>query len=329
ASPVGIAELEEVQVNVDRAPAVATVEAPVMAPAEVDAGPNASAVLPGFVDYLIANPTLAVAPVEESAPAPLAATEVVAETAARAEFAVEAHAAVEASEPVAIAMAEAPADTQPAPVSTALEGGAEIGAIPTIDPALEMAPPVAITPTPDPQFEAPAEIAVANATEDGLQPTSRAEESAGVPTTTDPNLSPMIGLVDTAQPLEGGRFVVPEAPAEAAPTPEPQADAPVESAGTAEPPVTEAAPVDATPVEPPVTTPSKKSKKGKEMRPIPATPAVAQETPAATAPVIEPAASTEVPAPVATETSKPAPKAEVSEEIAAVLSLLGQTAGTT
>jgi CheY-like chemotaxis protein len=303
-APAAIARIHEQPSNGDRALAIAVVEAPVRPAAELDAGPNASAVLPGFVDYLIANAAIVGVTAEIMEGAPVKTAEG-ALAASSAEFAVEAQATVEATEPAAVPVETAAMKPAAPPVSTKLEGGVAIGKIPVTDPALEVAPPVAITPTPDPQFEAPSEIAVANATEQGLQPTSRAAESAGVETATDPNLSPMIGLVDAVHPLEGGRYVVPEAPVEAASSNEP------EEKNSAQPAT--GAGIGASAVASPAQS-GKKSKKGKEMRPVPA---VAPDIPAGTTP--DSHAQKEV---------KPAAaKPEVSAEIAAVLDLLSQTAG--
>ena len=244
--------------------------------------PSAAAVLPGFVDYLIAHPfTDSVSSVEPSV--------------------------VSADGAVLSTGAEILASEARSPMQLGYE-------IPSIDPALEVAPEVSINPTPDPQFETPQEIRVENATEEGLQPTSRAAESDSVSTSADPNLAPMEGLIDAVNPLEGGRFVAPGAfPVEAA-TGEQTVTAPIEmtqAAAAAAAPMTESTVADAVPAPT-----GKKTKKGKEMRPIPA----AEPAPEAVSATPEnETVPAETPAESAPVTSN------VTEEIAAVLNLLGQT----
>ncbi len=193
--PAAMAELQTAAapVDVDDEPGFATRVTPETTP------------LPGFVDALTASSTAATSTKEEQAA-----------TVGSGEFAVEA-APAEAT--------EVPAETTVEPtVIHAVEGvrgtGVEILSdelseavpqeIPAVDPSLEVAPQVSVETPPDPQFETAQELPVENATEAGLQPTSRAAESEGVITTTDPNLSPMDGLIDAVQPLEGGRLVIPE-----------------------------------------------------------------------------------------------------------------------
>jgi CheY-like chemotaxis protein len=256
--------------------------------------PNASVVLAGFVDYLIAQGNL------QANDEPLfAMTELPTQ---------EAPASSSKSEPAQtgeVTETEPPvAAPNPPLVDVTPEHWATVAAtgyqVPEIDPALEVAPPVTIVPTPDPDFEAPQDIPVANATEEGLQPTSRSEESKGVETIADPNLSPMEGLIDAVQPLEGGRLVIPQTEAGVAEAiPEPAA--PIE-------PAPASASSDQGEAQVSSMGSSKKSKKTKEMRPIPAPPATAEE-----------------PVETGEATVPPKPKGDVTEEIAAVLDLLGQT----
>lgn len=158
----------------------------------------AAAVLPGFVDYLVSSPPISqtTTSAEEIPSAAVAAVQAAPALETAAEPAV-IH-SVEGVRPTGVEILSDELSTR-----TAQE-------IPAVDPSLEVAPNVTGETTPDPQFEAPLDLPVENATEVGLQPTSRAEESAGVVTTTDPNLAPMDGLIDAVQPLEGGRLVVPE-----------------------------------------------------------------------------------------------------------------------
>ncbi len=314
--------------------------------------PNASAVLAGFVDYLIAQekqPASApdggsVAPV--IAEAPPAAVEVAAPA---TEFAVQAEAP---AVPEAPAAPEAPS-AEPTLVQASSDvrsTGSELLTsdfasaqppydIPARDPALDVAPEVSITPTPDPQFESAVDVQVANATENGLQPTSRASEAEGVVTSDDPNLSPMEGLSDAVLPLEGGRYTPPEpapapvadtaveaaaiveaVPVEAAAEPAPAVEKPVEVAAVSEAApavekpaelavVPEPAPVVEAPAPPPPPPPptGKKGKKGKEMRAIPAaTPAVAPEPATPPVPVAAEPVVVENPVEVVAEASAPA-----------------------
>ncbi len=166
---------------------------------------TASTALPGFVDYVAQQP----APVAESA------TGV-------PELSVEAPA-----EPAVIHSVEGVHSTGVEILTDEVSAQAVPKDIPAVDPSLEVAPTVSVETTPDPKFETTQDIAVDNATEEGLQPTSRASESAGVVTTADPNLAPMEGLIDAVKPLEGGRLVVPEpepAPVEALPVEPPPPD---------------------------------------------------------------------------------------------------------
>jgi CheY-like chemotaxis protein len=293
-SVTAVAEVQDApaMAGLTDAPAIAVEEPPTSALSDL-APASASAVLPGFVDYLLAHP----APVATSAVVQLAKP-----SEPEFEIAGAGISGADIARDPALETEFTVTSTSPAPVVEAAPALAELTVaekivkaqtighdIPSIDPALEVAPPVHVVPQPDPQFEAVAEVQVPNATEDGLQPTSRVAESAGVETTTDPNLSPMVGLTDAVHPLEGGRFVPPEPPpvevVREAPVEEPVAEAAVTA-----PEVTEPAPVvEATPA------PVKKGKKGKEMRAVPVAP---------------PAAA----------------KPEVTEEIAAVLDMLDQTA---
>jgi CheY-like chemotaxis protein len=282
-------DLDPASFAIDQLPEVVPLEKSVQTAPEQNF-PNASVRLAGFVDYLIAQgnlqandePLFAMA----EAPAVSAPIEEPVQTVDLPEVASEANAA------------ETPSIRDVTPPHWAAV--AAVGyQVPEIDPALEVAPPVTIEATPDPDFEAPQDLPVANATEAGLQPTSRSEESKNVETTADPNLSPMEGLIDAVQPLEGGRFVVPE-PETAEPEVTPEPITPVESAHS---PASDQAEPQVSPMGP-----AKKSKKTKEMRPTPPPPAVAEA----------PAKASEPDAPVQ-------PKSDVTEEIAAVLDLLGQT----
>ena len=240
-SPVAMVDPQETAAMMDLAtlPSATTVEA---SSYEIIA-PSASTVLPGFVDYLIANSNGAAA-----------------------------HAA----------------EFQPTPVAENIAFQPMGHAIPAIDPSLEIAPSVQVDMKPDPQFESAADLPVANATEDGLQPTSRATESENVVTTTDPNLAPMDGVMDV-KPAEGA----------GTPAVNPEvtfSDTPVEA--QTEQPSGEAKVQEEAADEPLFATP-KRSKRGKEMRAIPA-------EPAESAPL----------------------KIDATEEISAVLDLLVQTTST-
>ena len=149
---------------------------------------SASTAIPGFVDYVAVQP----APVAQAAPI-------------TPELSVEAPA-----EPTVIHSVEGVHSTGVEILTDEVSARAVPKDIPSVDPSLELAPAVSVETPPDPKFETTQGIEVGNATELGLQPTSRASESAGVVTTTDPNLSPMEGLTDAVKPLEGGRLVVPE-----------------------------------------------------------------------------------------------------------------------
>ncbi len=155
----------------------------------------AAAALPGFVDYLLSRPA-----VSPAASAPAAVAELVVEAPVVETM---------ATDPVVIHSVQGVRPTGVEILTDELAVRAD-QEIPAVDPSLEVAPQVAGVTTPDPQFETPQELSVANATEEGLQPTSREAESAGVVTTTDPNLAPMEGLIDAVKPLEGGRLVIPE-----------------------------------------------------------------------------------------------------------------------
>jgi hypothetical protein len=188
-------------------------------------------------------------------------------------------------------------------VNDALQIGYEI---PPVDPALEVVPEVAVTVTPDPQFESAQDLVVENATEEGLQPTSRAVESEGVVTTADPNLAPMVGLTDAMQPLEGERRAV-EVPDQAVAMETVVESSSLEApAASIEADTTEApeAPTSQAPSVIPTVGTGKKSKKSKDMRPIPGFPPMA----AATA-----------------ELGDAAARGNDTQEISAVLDLLGQT----
>lgn len=310
--------------------AVATL--PATATTDEPAAPNASAVLPGFVDYLIAQPTSAAIAVPPPAETPAGGDFPKVDSTAenvepppespqfssvatvKEEFAIAASSSA-SSEEISV-----PAPVQsPEPTPMVARAVDEIGyKIPAVDPALEVAPDVAVQVTPDPQFEAVQEIPVDNATEAGLQPTSRAAESEGVVAAVDPNLSPMDSLSDAVKPLEGGRLVVSEeVAAPTLPVAEPAAQTPIVSPLPESPESTGRVPG------------AKKSKKNKEMRPIalassnslePGAPVAESATAArdAAAAVAEPAALDNA---IAAEV----PKTDVSEEIAAVLDLLGQT----
>lgn len=145
----------------------------------------APAKLPGFVDYLVSHITSAIAHTIAARPAFSDSDMETVSSAATAPSAPESH-------HIDLATAEAL--------------GYEI---PVVDPALDLAPAVNIDDKPDPQFEVVVDVPVANATEEGLQLTSRAAEAEGVATPTDPNLSPMEGLTDAVHPLEGGRYTPP------------------------------------------------------------------------------------------------------------------------
>ena len=270
-------------------------------------------------------------------------------------------------EPQIVQAVESEHSTGTEMLSDELKSAHKIGhEIPAVDPALEIAPSVAIDARPDPQFEAPQELHVANATAEGLETTSRAAESAGVTTTADPNLAPMEGLTDAVHPLEGGRLIVPsdEAPQvvgiaehmlveppvaslegvpvaeiapvedagttiEAAPVVEPVVEAavvaeaaPIVEAATSNVPVVED-PVPAPVVEAPPPSSSKKSKKG--MRAIPAGSQASKATEGNPQPVVE----AKSPSVEAKPEVAAAAKTDVTEEIAAVLDLLGQTTAAT
>jgi len=414
AAPEALLERSEEVVEVaGETPAVPETLVETFAP-EFVAG-TSEAVVEQPAPEVVAEPTVTEA-VIEAAPVEIASETAIesapVETVATLEFAVtETHVehveAVETAaipvEPAVIQAVEGERSTGTEMLSDELKAAEEIGyKIPAVDPALEVAPDVSVHVTPDPHFEAAEDLQVANATEEGLEVTSRAAESAGVVTTADPNLSPMEGLHDAVKPLEGGRLIVPNdepppvvgivdgsidfgppvatesvaevveppaavveqelqpAPVEAVAAPEAEpvveASAVVEAAAVvesvqevapameaaavaAEAPAAEAvAPVEIAPVEaapapveeiaapaapvvveppPPPATPSKKSKKG--MRPIPAAPPVpVEEAPkAATEPAVE-----EKPA------VAEAAKADVTEEIAGILDMLGQTTAT-
>lgn len=325
-------DLDPAGVAVSELPEVARLERPQAAIEEAPL-PNASAVIPGFTDYVLANShngngLHAAAPVDAlpiETPFAVHAAENV-ESVEHVEIALESTASAVVSE---TAPRESFASSQ---WSTPESIGYDI---PTIDPALEVAPAVTIETTPDPQFEVPQDLPVENATEAGLEPTSRSMESEGVTTTTDPNLAPMEGLIDAVQPLEGGRMeITVEEPAKAV------VETPVvpEVIGVEPTPVPEAAaPVPETVVESKPTSFWKKLKKSKEMRPVPPArivepPATVDESP--TSAVQASGAVEEAPmAAVVNETKPPvdepevAPvaKGDVTQEIAAVLNLLGQT----
>ncbi|ABF39077.1 response regulator receiver protein [Candidatus Koribacter versatilis Ellin345] len=407
----------------ETAPPVPEIAAPAIEPEAPTEAPiaSASSVLPGFVDYLIAHSSVetapeTVVPAEIAPETPVAVAEAAPETVAALETETPvvptpeaAPVALESNEFAVSAPAEpAPLAVEPAPVaeisvdpalqqtadgvlptgagflSDDIRAAHDIGhKIPAVDPALEITPEVAITATPDPHLESNEHIHVANATEDGLVPTSRSAESEGVVTTEDPNLSPMEGLTDAVLPLEGGRLII-EEPAHVAEPSEPEAvaeaiatetavETPAETVATeavttdtpaveavateaapGETPVVQEAVVETSAVEAPVaetpavvetpsveSTPSKSGKKARKgMRPIPATtsgtetPAEASAqtaenttAPAETAAVAEAATvAPETPAPPVEEKKEaPSAKADVTEEIAAVLDLLGQT----
>ena len=254
---------------------------------------SASAGLPGFVDYLLTD---------------------------KGDFAVDVAEPQPSSEAVVVRLTSAAIDEgQKAhssftdDISAALAAAQAIGyKIPAVDPALEIGPEVAIEGTPDPQLESTEDLVVENATEIGLQPTSRADESAGVVTTTDPNLSPMEGLTDAVHPLEGGRLVIPvKDPVEDVSSLEVAAVQPsvMETAEDAIVPVSEpAVAIEAFPSPAP---PTRKSKRSKEMRAI--------MTPI----IVSPSTLAEDGA------SSRDGKGNVTEEIAAVLDMLGQTTSAT
>ena len=323
-------DLDPAGVAVSELPEVSRLERPSAATVEV-AFPNASAVLPGFTDYVLANShngngLHAAAPVEM--------------------LPIETPFGVHPAEHVDnVEQVEIPLESTGLAVvgETSSQNGVASGKwstpesigydIPTIDPALEVAPAVAIEGTPDPQFEAPEDLPVANATETGLEPTSRSTESEGVTTTTDPNLAPMEGLIDAVQPLEGGRLEIPvEEPAATV------VETPVVDEVAPTPVVEAAVPAPEAVAEPKPTSFWKKLKKSKEMRPVP--PARSAEPPVATgeAPAsgaqasgtVEEAPNAAVvdePKPAVVEEPEVAPvaKGDVTQEIAAVLNLLGQT----
>ena len=259
--------------------------------------PNASAVLPGFVDYLLSHASTSAMEILDRADevaAELSSVPIVVPAAFR----------FQPGEPVYDEI-EPVYDEIDDPAPPNGFGAHSIGyEIPAIDPALEVTPAVSIRATPDPQFEPPQDLPVANATEEGLQPTSRAPESDGVVTPTDPNLAPMGGLIDAVQPLEGGRLVVPE---EVSVAPDPVVEADPEAPSVAPLPVSPVIAEEPRAETPEIEKPApKKSKKGKEMRPVP--PSAVAESPQSLQ-----------------ETAPAASKSDVTEEIAAVLNLLGQT----
>jgi CheY-like chemotaxis protein len=186
-APVAVAEVHD-------SPALASFvregssTAPVAVHVEAETLASASAVLPGFVDYLIAHPMMQM----QARPAAVEPVEIA------------------DSEPVVIHSVEGVRYTGAEILSDELPTVGDPLEIPAIDPSLDVAPEVSIEDVADPDLDAPQEITVENATEEGLQPTSRAAESEGVATTTDPDLAPMEGLIDAVKPLEGGRLVIPE-----------------------------------------------------------------------------------------------------------------------
>ena len=326
-------DLDPAGVAVSELPEVSRLERPPAAIVEA-ALPNASAVLPGFTDYVLANShngngLHAAAPVEM--------------------LPIETPFGVHPAEPIDnVEHVEIPLEStvpvvvdatawQDSPATSKWSTPESIGYdIPTIDPALEVAPAVAIEGTPDPQFEVPQDLPVANATETGLEPTSRSTESEGVTTTTDPNLAPMEGLIDAVQPLEGGRLEITheDPPASAAGTLAMPEVAEVEPT----PVVEAAAPAPETVVESKPASFWKKLKKSKEMRPVPPARIAEPPAPVDEAPPSEVQASGAVeeapnaavvdePVPAVVDEPEVAPvaKGDVTQEIAAVLNLLGQT----
>jgi CheY-like chemotaxis protein len=223
AAPEALLERSEEAVEVaGETPAIPEAVAETVAPeavAEVSEAVVEQAAPEAPVEPAFAETIAEAAPVEIAAET---AMEAPAETVATAEneFAVtEAHVEqVEVGEASAIPVeleviqaVEGERSTGTEMLSEELKAAEEIGyKIPSVDPALEVAPDVSVQVTPDPHLEVVEHLHVANATEEGLEVTSRAAESAGVETTADPNLAPMEGLQDAVKPLEGGRLIIPD-----------------------------------------------------------------------------------------------------------------------